>query len=105
VQGRRQRELKPGAVVLADLPFADRQRLPAQAHGLLERQRLCRHAGGRLTRRYRHRPVTGQRRLDPVPGDLSQVQIQLPLVESLDRFRRGGVQPPFLRGAQPGGHR
>ena len=80
MQGHRQGELKPGAVVLADLPFADRQRLPVQAHGLFERQRLRRHAGGRLTRRYRLRPVTGQRRLDSVPGDLSQVQMQLPLV-------------------------
>jgi len=80
VQGHRQGELKPRAARVADLPFADRQRLPVQAHGLLERQRLRRHVGGRLTRRYRLGPVTGQRCLDPVPGDLSQVQIQLPLV-------------------------
>jgi len=104
VQGLGQGELKPGAVVLADLPFADRQRLAVQAHRFLERQRLRRHLGGRLTRRYRIGPVTGQRRLDPVPGDLSQVQLQLPLVQSLDRVRRGGVQPPLLRGVQPSGH-
>jgi hypothetical protein len=60
VQSFGQGELKPGAVVLADLPFADRQRLPVQAHGLLERQRPRGQAGGRLTRRYRLRPVTGQ---------------------------------------------
>ena len=105
VQGRGQGEFEPGAVVLADLPFADRQRLPVKARGLLERQGLRRHAGGRLARRHRLRPVTGQRRLDPVPGDLGQVQVQQTFVEGLDRVRRGGVQPPLLRGAQPGGHR
>ena len=91
-------------VASAKRPFADGKRLPVQAHGLLERQRLRRHVGGRLARRHRARPVTGQRRLDPVPGDLGQVPIQLPHVQRLDRVRRGGVQPPLLRGAQPGGH-
>ena len=51
------------------------------------------------------RPVAGQRRLDPVPGDLRQVQAQLPLVQRLDRVRRRRVQPPLLLRAQPGGHR
>ena len=38
-------------------------------------------------------------------SDLRQVQTHLALVQSLDRVRRGGVQAPLLRGAQPGGHR
>ena len=38
VQDLGQGELEPEAVVLADLRVADRQRLPVQAHGLLERQ-------------------------------------------------------------------
>ena len=105
MQGRDQGELEPVTVLCADLLAADRERLPVQAHGLLERQLLGRHVGGRRARRHRQRPVTGPRRLDPVPGDLRQVQPQLPLVQSFDRVRRGAVQPPLLRGAQPGGHR
>jgi hypothetical protein len=38
VQDLGQGELEPAAIVLADLRVADRQRLPVQAHGLLERQ-------------------------------------------------------------------
>jgi len=89
VQGRGQGKFEPGAVGLADLLTTDRQRLPVQAHSLLERQRPRRHVGRRLARRHRQRPVTGHRRLDPVTGDLRQMQIQLPLVQSLDRVRRG----------------
>ena len=106
MQGGGQGELEPGPVGPRRCSrIADRQRLPVQPHGLLERQRVGRHVGGRLARRHCPRPVTGQRRLDPVPGDLRQVQAHLPFVQRLDRVRRRGVQPPLLLRAQPGGHR
>ena len=105
VQGRGQPELEPGPVILAEFRLARRQRLPVQAHGFLERQRFVGRVSGRLARRHRPRPVTGQRRLDPVPRHLGQVQAQLPLVQRLDRVRRRGVQPPLLCRAEPGRHR
>jgi hypothetical protein len=53
VQDRRQGELEPVLVGLADLLAAGRKGLPVQTHGLLERHCLGRHVGGRLARRHR----------------------------------------------------
>jgi len=47
VQHGGQGQLEPGPFGLIDLPLADRQRLPVQPHGLLERQLVRCHAGRR----------------------------------------------------------